>query len=219
MAGARVCPKCGGAGGGVCGRCGGAAYITCPTCKGKRWNAATDRECTTCYGTGIIPCRDCDAKGGWNCTRSGGTQVWGEARLEIKERGSCTINRGRGVSGTSARPKFAMTTYKVTRLRRSSRRSSFCGAGAWALPNTTSTFYAVAFFAQVLGGRHKGSSDPGRDAWPNTLDATKRQSNQPNRRPVLAPCTTIPGLIHPGQTGGARGVGQRQVSRTAFYPC
>ena len=30
-------------------------------------------------------------------------------------------------------------------------------------------------------------SDPGRDAWPNPLDAPKRQSNQPNRRPVWLP--------------------------------
>ena len=88
MVGARVCPKCGGAGGGVCGRCGGAAYITCPTCKGKRWNAATDRECITCYGTGIIPCRDCDAKGGWNCTRCGGTPSMGPG---------ATGNKGTGI--------------------------------------------------------------------------------------------------------------------------
>ena len=71
-------------------------------------------------------------------------------------------------------------------------------------------------FCQILGGRRKGLSDPGRDAWPNTLDATKRRQTQPAAR--VAPCVSDPRTIRPGPAGGARGVGH-EVSRTAFYPC
>jgi hypothetical protein len=77
-------------------------------------------------------------------------------------------------------------------------------------------FYLLCWpFCQILGGRRKGLSDPDRDAWPNTQDATKAP-NQPAAR--VAPCVSDPRTIRPGPAGGARGVGH-VVSRTAFYPC
>ncbi len=81
---------------------------------------------------------------------------------------------------------------------------------------SSSRFHLLCWhFCQILGGRRKGSSDPGRDAWPNTQDATKAP-NQPAAG--VAPCVSDPRTIRPGSAGGARGVGH-EVSRTAFYPC